>query len=154
MTVKQYLQEHHVPFEVLSHDQVFDAQHLAHAVHVPGREVAKTVLLRADHDYRFVAAVLPATHAIDFDALGKSLGGAAIELASEVEVAQHCPDCEFGVLPPFGSHYGANTVIDSSLTEDHQIVFAGDTHCEAIRMKYHDYYNVEHPLVCQFARRI
>ena len=138
--------------EAIEHPPAFDAQHLAQALHTPGREVAKTVLLRADHKYSYIVAVLPATHRIDFDALREFMGGASLELATEVEIAERCPDCEFGVLPPFGSHYGAQTIVDESLTKDESISFESDSHTEAIRMKYADFYEIEHPLVARFAR--
>ena len=74
MSMKHFLQKRHVPFEVVTHAETFDAQHLAQALHTPGREVAKTVLLRADHDYRYIVAVLPATHVIDFDRVERVSG--------------------------------------------------------------------------------
>ena len=153
MSMKHFLQKHHVPFEVVAHPRAFDAQHLAQALHIPGREVAKTVLLRADHGQRYVIAVLPSTHMIDLKELSTFLGGAAVELATEDEIAQRCPDCEFGVLPPFGSHYGAQTIVDASLSEDEHIAFESDSFAEAIRMKYVDFYNYERPVVANFARR-
>ena len=154
MSMKHFLQRRHVPFEVVAHPAAFDAQHLAHALHTPGREVAKTVLLRIDHGKRYVVAVVPSTHIIDFKELSALLEGAAVELATEHEVAQRCPDCEFGVLPPFGSHYGAQTIVDAALTGDEHISFESDSFTEAIRMTYADFYNYERPLVANFARRV
>lgn len=151
MSMKHFLQRRQVPFEAIEHKPAYDAQHLAQALHTPGREVAKTVLLRADHDYAYVVAVLPATHRIDFDALCTFLGGTSLELATEIEIAERCADCEFGVLPPFGSHYGAKTIVDETLADDEYISFESDSHTEAIRMKYADYYQFEHPLVARFA---
>src|SRR5262245_14788275 len=107
MIVKELLTQRNVPFEIIRHVPAYDAQHLAQAIHTPGKLVAKTVLLRADHDYQYVVAVLPASHTIDFDRLSEFLGGTELALASESEIAEHCPECEFGVLPPFGSQYGA-----------------------------------------------
>ncbi|REK10257.1 MAG: deacylase [Planctomycetota bacterium] len=152
MTMKNLLEKRRVPFETVVHSATFDAQHLAQALHTPGAEVAKTVLLRADHDYEYVVAVLPASHMIDFDALSQFLGGTPLELATEHEIAERCPDCEFGVLPPFGTHYGAKTIVDKILTKDEYITFDSDSHTEAIRMKFADYFDVEHPLVASFAR--
>lgn len=153
MKSTDYLQQRGVAFEIVPHEETFDAPHLAQAVHTPGREVAKTVLLRADRGFRYVAAILPSTHRIDFEALSRALGGADLELATEIEVAERCPDCEFGVLPPFGSQYAAETIVDASLAEDEQIVFEGSTHSEAIRMKYKDFCVAEHPRVASFACR-
>jgi Ala-tRNA(Pro) deacylase len=151
MTMKYFLQRRHIPFEVVTHPRAFDAQHLAQALHTPGQLVAKTVLLRANHDFRYIVAVLPATHRIDLDRLSEFLGGTSVALATEQEIVERCPDCEIGVLPPFGSHYGLETIVDESLTQDEYISFESETHTEAIRMKYSDYYNYEHPLVARFA---
>jgi Ala-tRNA(Pro) deacylase len=96
-------------------------------------------------------AVLPATHHIDFALASEALGGSKLALATEVEIADHCPDCELGVLPPFGSQYGMKTIVDESLAKDEQIVFEGNTHHDAIRMKFRDFQQIEHPLIVRFA---
>ena len=54
-------------------------------------------------------------------------------------------DCELGALPPFGSQYGVRTLMDRMLLEDEEIVFEGNTHHEAIRMRHKDYASLEHP---------
>ena len=74
--------------------------------------------------------------------------------ATELEIGERCPDCEFGVLPPFGSHYSLQTIVDRSLTADESIAFESDSHTEAIRMKYADYCEFERPLVADFARHL
>ena len=151
MNIQQFLTTKKVPFEVLTHSKTFDSQHLAEAVHVPGREVAKTVLLRLNGGFRFMVAVLPATCHIDLDQLQSVLGGVHVEVASKAEITARCPDCEPGVLPPFGSHYGLETVVDRSLALEETIVFEGNARDEAIKMRYADFYNLEHPLVVSIA---
>ena len=47
MNIPDFLRQEKVKFEVIPHGDTYDAQHLAQAVHVSGRLVAKTVLLRA-----------------------------------------------------------------------------------------------------------
>jgi Ala-tRNA(Pro) deacylase len=153
MKVQDYLQERNIQFDVIEHEPTYDAQHMAQAVHVSGYEVAKTVLLRADRGFAYVVAVLPATHRIDFERAGTLLGGAKLELATELEIAEHCPDCEIGALPPFGWKYGMQTIVDESLTDDEEIVFEGNTHHESIRMKYSDFHRLADPLVGSFAYR-
>jgi Ala-tRNA(Pro) deacylase len=151
MNVAEFLTNRHVRFEVLPHFVAHDAQHLAEVLHVPGREVAKTVLLRANGGYRYLVAVLPADKRIDFEKASAALGGSKLHLASKTEVAEHCPDCEAGVLPPFGSQYGMLTLVDESLTKDEQIVFEANTFREAIRMKFDDFRRIEEPLVVELA---
>jgi Ala-tRNA(Pro) deacylase len=152
MKLQDFLLDRHVNFDVLQHEDTFDSQHLAEAVHVSGRQVAKTVLLRMDHGYKYAVAILPATHLINLETVSQLLGGARVELATEYEIAQRCPDCEMGVLPPFGSAYGLETVLDESLRHAEQIVFEANTHQEAIRMAGEDFLKLECPLVGSFAQ--
>jgi Ala-tRNA(Pro) deacylase len=147
MNVEKYLDEHRIKFSVVEHEETFDAQRLAESLHVPGREVAKTVLLRADQGFAYVLAVVPAPEHVDLQRVGEMLGGSRIELASEHEVTDVCPDCEPGVVPPFGSQYGLKTLVDDTLVEDEEIVFEGSTHHDAIRMRFEDFRQLEQPLI-------
>ena len=70
---------------------------------MPGKEIAKSVLVRTNHGYAL--AVLPATHRVDLEQLRQDLGEETIALASENEMQQVFPDCERGAMPPFGSLY-------------------------------------------------
>ena len=151
MNVQDYLSQKGISYQAIPHHGTYDAQHLAQELHTPGREVAKTVLLRADHGFTYIVAVLPATKTIDFEKVSAVFGGSTIDLATELEISERCPDCEFGTLPPFGSQQGMKTVVEESLTEDEEIVFEGNSHREAIRMRYLDFQHLEDPLVAQFA---
>jgi Ala-tRNA(Pro) deacylase len=151
MNVVSFLEKGDCKFERVPHQPAYSAQRLAHAVHVSGREIAKTVLLRANGAYNFVVAVLPAHKKIDFKRASKLIGGAKLALATEIEISERCPDCDFGVLPPFGSRYGMVTIVDSQLAHDEYIWFEGNTHDEAIRMKFADFIRLEQPLVGPFS---
>ena len=152
MKVVEFLDQRHVPYKVLSHEPTYDAQHMAHAVHVKGEAVAKSVLVCANHGYRYMTAIVPATRKIDFDLASRSLGHCDFRLASEAEVSEVCPDCEVGVLLPFGSQYGAKTIVDSSLANEDEIVFEGSTHHESIRMRFTDFCRLESPLILPLTR--
>jgi Ala-tRNA(Pro) deacylase len=152
MKVKEFLTERKIAYDVLSHKPTYDAQHMAHAVHVPGAKVAKTVLLRANHGYRYVTAIVPANQKIDFDIASRSLGHCELRLATEPEISEVCPDCEFGVLLPFGSQYGVKTIVDSSFETQSDIVFEGNTHEESIRIKFADFCRLESPLIVQLTQ--
>ena len=152
MKIADFLAGRSVDFNVIPHRATHDAQRLAATIHVSGREVAKTVLLRANGGFKYFVAVLPASKSIDFARLSKMLGGSHVTLATEVEIAEHCPDCEFGALPPFGSEYDMTTIVDESLVEDDEIVFEGNTHDEAIRMKFDDFRHIEEPLIGRFVK--
>ncbi len=151
MNWEGFLREKGIDFEVIPHPETYDAQHMAEALHISGRHVAKTVLLRADRGFAYIVAVLPAPYRIDLQALSAAYGGSRLELATEQEIAERCPDCEFGVLPPFGSQYSLKTIVDKELTLDEWFVFEGSTHREAVRMRWDDFQRVEQPLVACFA---
>jgi Ala-tRNA(Pro) deacylase len=147
MKTKELLDAKRIAYKVYPHEETDDAQHLAAVLHVPGRYVVKTVLLRANGGYRYIVAVLPATRRLDLKRISETLGGAAVRLATEMEIAARCPDGEFGILPPFGSRFAMETIVDESVSQQQDMFFDGDTHREAIRMKYHDFYDLEHPRV-------
>lgn len=151
MNVVKYLEDKSYKFERVSHEPTYSAQRLAHELHVSGREVAKTVLLRAGHGGEYVVAVLPANRTINLARVAELLGVDKPELAAEREIAEKCPDCELGALPPFGSLYGMKTIVDSHLAEDEVIVFESNTHDEAIRMRFDDFRKLEHPIVDSIA---
>src|SRR6185437_11285115 len=103
MKLKELFTARHVPFEVVEHPTSWCASRLAEATHTPGKGVAKAVLLHADHGYIDVIAVVPADHKLDLNKVSRLLGGAEVHLASEDDIVRHCPHCERGALPPFGS---------------------------------------------------
>ena len=152
MNVADFLRVKRVAYEFIPHERTTEAQRLAHSVHAPGREVAKTVLLKAGAAY--VVAVLPADRSIDLDLAKQALGASKVELATELEIANHCPDCELGALPPFGSQYRMKTLVEESLTEDEQIVFEGNNHHEAYRINFADFQRLEQPIVAAFAAAV
>lgn len=151
MNISEFLRERGARFTVIPHGETYDTQRMAEAIHVHGCEVAKTVLLRASGGYRYIVAILPAPMMIDLDKVSSVLGGSKMSLATAVEVASCCPDCDFGALPPFGSQYNLMTLVDSSLAEDECIYFEGNTHREAIQMPFEDFRRIEEPLIGSFA---
>jgi Ala-tRNA(Pro) deacylase len=149
MKVQQYLRDHGVWFEREIHPPAYNALRLADVVGVPAYAVAKTVLLRVDGHY--VLAVLPANYQVSLRRLREILDLDRVELANEAECEEYFDDCEKGVIPPFGSQYGMQTVVAESLVDDDQIVFEGNRHDEAIRMRFADYCRLERPRVLRFS---
>jgi Ala-tRNA(Pro) deacylase len=151
MNIASFLENQKCWYEHVAHRPTYGAQRVAQQLHVPGREVAKAVLLRVQPAREYVVAVLPANMSIDLLRAKSLLGAKRLELATEPEIATFCTDCEFGSLPPFGSKYGLKTLVDSSLAEDETIVFEGSTHHDAYRMKFDDYRRLEDPQIASFA---
>jgi Ala-tRNA(Pro) deacylase len=151
MKVDELLSSRHIPFERLRHRPAYTANRAAQVLHVPGKQMAKSVLLRTGQGY--AVAVLPATHQIDLDQIRQCLADEGVEMATEGDMEQVFPDCEKGAVPPFGSFYHLRTIVEEALAEDEEIVFDAQSHDEAIRMAYRDYEAVEHPLKAHFANR-
>src|SRR5947209_741660 len=63
MKLDELLESRHIPFERLHHRPAYTANRVAQTLHVPGKEMAKTVLLRTGRG-GYVVAVLPATHQV------------------------------------------------------------------------------------------
>jgi len=148
MRVADYLAENGIEFETSEHRSVFTAQEMAAEEHVPGMQVAKPVVIKADR--QFYMCVLPACHKIDLDALRGQLGAKNIELADEKELAQIFGDCALGAEPPLGNLYDLPTIMDESMEDDYQITFQAGEHEKAITMSMADYKALVQPKVLAF----
>ena len=149
MCIRDFLHARSVRFEVLLHAPSHSATHLAGSVHVPGRSVAKAVLVTTGES--FALAVLPATHRVDTDRLAEVIGWGSLRIATEAEVESVFADCEPGALPPFGRLYGLSTIVDASLSGGAEIVFVGNTRHEGVRMRFKDFEAIEAPQKARFA---
>ena len=147
--VKQYLDEKGVDYEHVEHAPVYTAQEVAQAVHRPGREIAKAVIVRDEQG--FAMAVLPATRKVDLDALRQAIGRSKLRLATEDEFEDLFPHCETGAMAPFGNLYDMPVFVDQSLREDESITFNAGTHADAIRMPYSTYERLVNPVVAAFS---
>ena len=146
--LKNYLDENKVHYHILAHHERFTAPEIAQALHVPGRMLAKVVLIKAD-DREFIVT-LDANTQIDLTALGQAIGATYVTLATEEEIRQRFPDCEVGAMPPFGNLYDLPVVVDAPLSMDKEIVFEAGNHHEAIQMNYSEYANLVHPHIAEF----
>jgi Ala-tRNA(Pro) deacylase len=147
--VLQFLSTQRIQFEPLVHPPAYTAQKRAKYLRIPGKQVAKAVLLTGPDGHWL--AVLPATHQVDTEALARQLGG-PVRLATDAEIGRVFNDCEYGVVAPFGTLYGLPTLLDESLAPDSWIVFEANTHAEAIRMRCRDFELLEKPQRLRFAR--
>lgn len=150
--LKGFLDGNKVTYKVAAHPEVYTSQEIAQALHVPGKELAKVVVIKAGD--RFVMTVLPASSKIDMARLKETLGEKEVKLATEEEFQDLFPGCEVGAMPPFGNLYGLEVYVDRSLTGDEEIFFQAGNHVESIRMKCKDYLNLVKPKVADFAAHL
>jgi len=147
--LKEFLDENRVKYVTISHSLAYTAQEIAATAHIPGKELAKTVIIKADG--RMAMAVLPASLKVDFDLLADATGAKKIELATEREFKQLFPDCELGAMPPFGNLYGMDVYVAESLTEDKEIAFNAGTHTELMRLPFEDFMRLVKPKVVKLS---
>ena len=140
--ILDHLEKNAISYERHPHRRACTAQQLAAAMHVPGRRVAKSVIVKADDD-RIWIAVLPATEMVDVDRLATVLGVASVRLLTEAEFEGLFASCEPGAEPPFGSLFGLPVVVDSALAEADRIVFPAGSHEECIEIRSDDFRNLE-----------
>ncbi|SPQ01872.1 YbaK/prolyl-tRNA synthetase associated region [Candidatus Sulfobium mesophilum] len=142
--LKDYLESEKVKYESLAHYETYTSQETAQSARVPGRELAKTVIVKIDG--KMAMAVLPASKKIDFNLL-KSAAGGTVELAAEQEFESIFPDCEVGAMPPFGNLYGMEVYVDEGLAQDEKIAFNACSHIELIKLSYKDFSRLAKPKV-------
>jgi Ala-tRNA(Pro) deacylase len=149
--LEEYLRENGVPFEVQHHPRAITAQEVAATEHVPGKMLAKVVVVMVDG--RMVMLSLPAPYQVDLEKVGKVLGAEEARLAEEEEFEGAFPDCEVGAMPPFGNLYGMPVYVEEALAEDETIFFRAGTHTDTMSVRYTDFEQLVEPTIAAFAHR-
>lgn len=141
--VRNYLMENGVRYETQTHPIAYTTNEVAEADHIPGRDMAKVVMLRGDEG--LFMAVIPGDRRVDLEKVAAALRLGSVELAEEREFAPLFPDCERGAEPPFGALYEVPTVVDRGL-DSTRITFNAGTHSETITMDLDDYLELTKPM--------
>ena len=128
-----YLSRCGVRYTVYPHREVFTAREVAEAIHVPGRQLAKSVVLRDARPSYFIVA-LPAARQLDPAILALATGRHGLQIATEAELTGLFPDCDLGSAPPFGHLYGLATYVDRCVLEGDEIYFKAGNHREIVGM--------------------
>ena len=147
--LKDFLDSHHVKYVTITHSLAYTAQEIAGAAHIPGQELAKTVIVKIDD--QMAMAVLPAHNQIDFARLKKAVGAKKVELADEQEFRGLFPDCELGAMPPFGNLYDLDIYVAEPLAKDELIAFNAGSHTELVKLAYKDFERLVKPKLIQFS---
>jgi Ala-tRNA(Pro) deacylase len=148
--LKAFLREQGVWYELTEHPPTYTAQETAHAAHITGKMLAKTVIAKLDGALAMV--VLPADERIDLDRLRHATGTSHASLAHETEFAWLFADDEVGAMPPFGNLYGLPVYLDECLAEHEELSFNAGTHTDVITMRMVDFERLVQPTVLRFGR--
>jgi len=148
--LKEYLDSHKIEYVTINHSLAYTAQRIAASAHIPGKDIAKTVVLKADG--KMIMAVLPASCKINLDMLKSAVNANVVEISLEKEFSAVFPDCEVGAMPPFGNLYGMDVYVAEKLSQDEIIAFNAGSHRELIKLAYKDFEKLVNPKVVNFCR--
>jgi len=136
--ISDYLDSHHISYQLYRHPPAFTAQGTAQAQHISGKKLAKVVMVVSENK-KMIMAVVPASHRVDLNRLGKLLKTQWIRLATEEEFKDYFPECEVGAMPPLGNLYQLDVWVDQKLGSLSDISFNAGTHAEIIQMAFSDF---------------
>jgi Ala-tRNA(Pro) deacylase len=142
--LKDFLDRENIKYVTIAHSPAFTAQEIAEKTHIPGKELAKTVVVKIDGKMSMV--VTPASEHVKLKKLKEALGAAEVELASENEFKDSFPDCETGAMPPFGNLYDMKVFVSPALREDEQIAFNAGSHSELVQLPYTEFERLVEPI--------
>lgn len=149
MRIYKHLQNKQIPFDWIQHAPAFSSQKLAKTLRVPGKFVAKSVLLQSKSN--FFIAILPADSMLDRVFIEKHLN-LKIQFANSLDISELFFDCEWGVVPAIGSAYQIQTIADASLLNSAFLIVAGHSHMESVKIRLDDFLSLENPAIFDFAR--
>ncbi len=146
--IKKFLDSNNIDYSTINHPVAYSAQMVAHSAHIPGKEIAKTVIVKVNGKMTMV--VTTANQKVNMSMLKNIFSSKDIELARESEFINKFPDCEPGAMPPFGCIYNMDEIVSEELTKDDEIVFNAGTHTELIKMKFSDFEKLTKPRILNF----
>lgn len=127
ITVRDYLEELEVVYDIVEHPVSMTSIGIAHQAHLPAHSLAKGVLVK-DENGVMSLAVIPSDRIVDLERISEALGHKA-DLASETDIARRFDDCDPGAVPPIGNAYGFRVLLDERLTKEDEVYLeAGDHH--------------------------
>ena len=147
--LKDYLDSNYIRYVSIAHSPAYTALEIAALTHIPGKELAKTVVVEIDGE--LAMAVLPSSHRVDLTQLKHAAGATNIRLVKEGEFEDRFPDCQPGAMPPLGNLYGMRVFVEESLSTDKEIAFNAGSHNELIRLAYDDFERLVNPTKATFA---
>ena len=146
--LKEFLDANSVKYVSIVHSAAYTAQEVAASAHVPGKVLAKVVIVELDGE--MAMAVLPANRKVVLQDLREMTGSDQVKFVAEDKFKDRFPDCEIGAMPPFGNLYGMAVYAAESLAENGEIAFNAGSHEEIIKLSFGDFQRLVQPRVIAF----
>ena len=141
--IKEYLEKKHVKYATINHPTAYTASQTAQAAHIPGKQMIKVVVIKADEKLAIVA--LPAHENIDINALRKLTKAKKVVLAHEYEFNEQFPGCDVGAMPPFGELFKMEVYMAESLTKQNWLACNAGSHSDLLKIKGDEFLKLVHP---------
>lgn len=132
LTLRKYLADNGVAYDTVPHTHTTTSMTSAQSAHIPGQNLAKSVILEDEKGY--LMAVIPATEHVKIAKVNHALNR-YVGLATESELEPLFSDCELGAIPAVGKAYSMESVIDDKLANCSDIYLEAGDHKELIHMK-------------------
>ena len=136
-TVRDYLDQRGLPYQLVLHAPTETPQETAAAVQIPLQRLIRVILLKDAQGP--VMAILPSSHIVDFSLLYPLLER-DLEPLYGTEVSGFFPGCAPGARPPLPGLFGLPALVESSLTElAGELYFDTGSHEALAAMTSHDF---------------
>ncbi|MEI9407501.1 aminoacyl-tRNA deacylase [Mesorhizobium salmacidum] len=143
MTIARKLQDYMagkgIAYDTVAHHRTSTSSQTAQAAHVPGRRLAKSVLVH--HEMGYALAVVPSSHRVEFNTL-QDVVDRRLGLASEDEIGEVFSDCDIGAVPPLGAAYGVPVILDESFSAEDDVYFEAGDHKTLVHVTGGDFRNL------------
>ncbi len=141
--LKRYLTDNKIDYTTIKHSTAYTASQIAQAAHIPGKWLAKVVVVKLDGN--FAMAVIPAHQRLDLAELKKAAKAKIADIAHEYEFKDKFPGCDLGAMPPIGDLFDMDIYLADSLADQEWLAFNGGTHEELIQVKAKEFLKWIHP---------
>ncbi len=144
--LQNYLNDSKVEWRSIKHPPAYTAAEIAALAHIPGKELAKCVVVKIDGKLAMV--IEPSNVKLNLQALEQWFGTKQVELASEQEFKSAFPDCEPGAMPPlnlFNMNIYEDDTAEACFSQYGKIAFNAGTHTDLVEMNYWDFKKLVHP---------
>ena len=135
-TLKNFLDENDIEYEMVEHQHTESAVDSAKSSHVPPHQMAKAVVLEDDNG--FIVSVLPSNNRLNLGWVNEELER-NLRLATEPELKALFDDCETGAIPALSAAYGLKVIWDDQLKHASDIYIEAGDHEHLIHLKGDDF---------------
>lgn len=133
ITLKNYLDQQQVDFDLLEHDYSEGSFDTARAAHIDSLTLAKGVVFR-DEDMHYTMCILPSQNKVRRLTLNE-IFDRHLMLAEEEELDELFKDCQHGAIPALGQAYGMSVIWDDELLQAPDIYLEAGDHEHLIHIK-------------------